>query len=611
MAEQHPRIEDFESRIASFDKEVEQVEKKIGRIAFQRGLVFLVFAALTWYVWSFGWYYSLGSLFAGLMLFLILVKRHQQTRKFQGFLKMQKRINEEEILRLNGEIDGFFDGKEFDHKDHPYSCDLDLFGPISLFQLINRTTTIFGKRTLAKWLNGVNRNQTELDSRQAGVKELAEKIDWRQEFEAHGRVSLEDGTGEDTLRNLLEMDSLILENKGLRIAPYILVPLLILAILAASLGWIPGGMILLLLIPAAIVNRFVAKRTKGILERTEKQHQRIIAFLKLIRMTEKLETDVSGLMNVKQKLGGNGLVASEKIRELSRIFNSLELRYSGSMYVVLNLLIFWDIYWYKRLDKWRKECRDEIGIWFEAIGEMETYASFAGLAYAQTDWTWPEFHQDKFIVVGDEVGHPLIAADKRVANPVSFNTRGEVMLITGSNMSGKSTYLRTIGINLILAYCGAPVCANSLELSPMSVYTSMRTEDALEENTSSFYAELKRLKMVLDIAEEGEKQVFFLLDEILKGTNSKDRHKGAIALVKQLHRAGAVGMVSTHDLELSNLEQELPGFVRNFSFLSSLKGETELSFDYQLKDGVCKSFNASQLMKNMGIEVEVDWNVRV
>ncbi|HEX2900710.1 MAG TPA: DNA mismatch repair protein MutS, partial [Bacteroidia bacterium] len=263
---------------------------------------------------------------------------------------------------------------------------------------------------------------------------------------------------------------------------------------------------------------------------------------------------------------------------------------------------YWDVFCLKALEKWKQELGERIVEWFEVIGEMEALNSLAAMRFAFPAWTDAEIVEGSFLLEGQAIGHPLIPPQQRIANPISLTGNGAIWLVTGSNMSGKSTYLRTVGLNAVLALMGAPVCATNLRLSPMEVVTSMRTIDSLEENTSSFYAELKRLQTVIQVVQT-HPNVLFLLDEILKGTNSRDRQAGARALVHQLHLRGGSGLVSTHDIELVDMAGEMPQDIHNYSFNCIVTPEGQLHFDYTLTPGQCLSMNATALMRAMGIDV--------
>jgi DNA mismatch repair ATPase MutS len=267
----------------------------------------------------------------------------------------------------------------------------------------------------------------------------------------------------------------------------------------------------------------------------------------------------------------------------------------------LNLLLLWNLNQALDLEKWKKQYATDVENWFHTLGIFETLNSLAVIHFNNPGWCFPTLHEQHFFIESAELGHPLIHENKRVNNFIKMENRGELMLVTGSNMAGKSTYLRSIGINTVLAMAGAPVCAASFRISPVQLISSMRIADNLAESTSTFYAELKKLKTVIDEV-NAEKKVFILLDEILRGTNSLDRHAGSEALIKQLIKHNAAGIIATHDLALADLKEQYPANILNYHFDVQVNQE-ELYFDYILKPGVCTSLNASILMKKIGIEL--------
>ena len=291
--------------------------------------------------------------------------------------------------------------------------------------------------------------------------------------------------------------------------------------------------------------------------------------------------------------------ASVALKRLAYIISQLNVRFNFFA-VFLNLWGLWDLHWVYRLEKWKSEEADHLLDWFDALAELEALSSMGNLAHNNPDWIFPEVEADAVLQM-DEVGHPLLASGKRISNDLHMPTSGHIKLITGSNMAGKSTFLRTVGLNIVLAMSGSVVCAKRLRLPLLDVYTSMRTQDALHESTSSFFAELKRLKTVIE-AVESKDNAFFLLDEILKGTNSRDRHSGAKALIEQLIRNGGGGLIATHDLELTALEAQSDGHIENLCMEVGIDNG-QLHFDYKLKKGITQSFNASILMQQMGIDM--------
>jgi len=296
--------------------------------------------------------------------------------------------------------------------------------------------------------------------------------------------------------------------------------------------------------------------------------------------------------------------APAAIRSVGRWFARLDYRLHPIFIFLVGIPFLWDLHCLAALEKWKKAHGAELAAWLDALADTEAMNSLAGFAFAHPHYPLPQVAWEENIrIEAAQLGHPLIPADSRVSNDFSLVGTGHTMLVTGSNMSGKSTFLRTVGINLVLAQMGSVVCADRLICAPVQVFSSMRTQDSLVENTSSFYAELKRLRQLLELAGtlDSKLPVFYLLDEILKGTNSADRHRGAEALIRQLHPLPASGMVSTHDLELGEWAAT-QSFVQNFHFRSDVQ-DGQLHFDYKLYEIICQSFNASELMRMMGIAV--------
>lgn len=281
--------------------------------------------------------------------------------------------------------------------------------------------------------------------------------------------------------------------------------------------------------------------------------------------------------------------------------NRFDMRYNMLVFIFLNSFLLWDVRQMRALNGWREKNRHRLPRWFDLIGELEVVNSLATLHFNHPAWCWPSLGGNYFTFSGSRLGHPLIPEGQRVTSDFTLSGTPKVALVTGSNMAGKSTFLRSLGVNTVLAQIGAPVCAATLELSPVRLMSSMRIADNLAENTSTFYAELKKLKTIIDVIRTHE-AVFVLLDEVLRGTNSLDRHIGSKALVRQIIREGAVAVIATHDVEIAGLEADYPRLLENYHFDVQVEGE-ELYFDYQLKHGVCQSLNASILMKKIGIEL--------
>jgi DNA mismatch repair ATPase MutS len=316
---------------------------------------------------------------------------------------------------------------------------------------------------------------------------------------------------------------------------------------------------------------------------------------------EKEEFKSQLLAGLRSKYISSETRSSHTIRKLKNILDRSDIRLNPLVFIPLNTFVFWDLQQALVLEKWKRENKQHIGDWFHSLAEIESISSLGNLSFNHPAWAFPDLAGEQGTVIADSLGHPLILRENLVTN--SFSTEGNqgLNLITGSNMAGKSTFLRSVGVNIVLAMMGSPVCARTFTVSNMKVISSMRVNDNLEENTSTFYAELKKLKEVIEAVNSNEK-VFLLLDEILRGTNSADRHTGSKALIKQLIQHNAAGLIATHDLELAKLANEFPDKLHNYHFDVQVAGD-ELYFDYKLKKGICKSMNASLLMKKIGIEL--------
>lgn len=590
----------FQSRVGQFTKEIKEVNGLLDRIAWIRLGVFIAFIVSLLVTWG-SVPVALSLIGAVFVAFGVLVKWNQRVNNRKDFLVRLRQINEDELRRLKVDLDGMDGGEEFTEPTHPYSSDLDLFGKHSLFQLISHASTLFGRRILASWMKAPADRATILQ-RQTAIKELSEQIDWRQAFEAEGGVFEDTGVTVEELRDWLHEEPFLKNNPKYKYAALFLGTLVFAGVGLAIAGlitfWAPVGVAIV----NAAFNFSLGKFSHSVYEATDRKARLLASYASLIEKIQALNPDSDLLKGFQDRLSSGSEDAASEIRRLSFIFAQLEVRLNGLPYLILNNLFFWDIIWIQKLEKWKLKLRDHLMDWFAVIGEAEAINSLSSSYYLSEYWIIPEIPDSELIVSGQNLGHPMLAPEGRVDNPIDIQKKGRIWLITGSNMSGKSTYLRTVGANLVLALCGGPVVADSLQVTPLHLASSMRAIDSLEESTSSFYAELKRLKTVIRMTEELP-ATFFLLDEILKGTNSRDRHTGSRALIRQLHESGGAGLVSTHDLDLQNFEEELKGEVINYSFHCEVKPDEKLFFDYSIRTGVCQSMNASQLMQQMGIRM--------
>ena len=589
----------FEDRYNQFEEKNVALKKESTLYAWVRVLFF--FGCVTGVVISADYASSAGILFFILLFlvgFILLLKGHLKIKAQQRFNEAMAQINHEEVMRMQGDYSAFDTGEDYLLPGHNYHIDLDVFGKHSIFQLISRTSTVFGRDLLANWLSRPAQKDTIHDRQEAGA-ELAEKLDYRQELQAHGRSNQDENSETKHLFRWIKEDNVILNQKIYSILVYVLPVLTLGSIILATLGIIQSGIPWLFVFINIGVLGTVFNRAKDIYQKTVSSNAALKAYEAQIRLIEQEQFESAYLKGLQQKLIQEGTAASKVINKLQFILDNLHNR-ANMLYHLFNLVFLLDVYWLIRAERWKENTKADVEAWFRTIGEMECLSSLAAFRFANPEYAYAQIADEGFVVEGEGVGHPMIGKAKRVSNDFDFSGKGGICLITGSNMSGKSTFLRTVGVNAVLALMGAPVCAKAFHVSYLKVFTSMRTQDDLEESVSSFYAELKRLKQMLDTI-DGKTPVLFMVDEVLKGTNSEDRHKGAIALIRQLNKAHAFGFVSTHDIGLGNITNELQG-VKNYSFNSVIEND-EIIFDYTLTKGICKSFNATKLMQKMGIEI--------
>lgn len=591
----------FLSRQQSFNQEEEHFKRKANAIGWLRLGIFTAGAAGSGYLFFNNQNGSgLGVLLVAYVFFLTAFRKHtrlQYHQKHNGFLK---KINEAEIERLNGKLSHFGAGNKFKDPKHPYTSDLDIFGEHSIYQLLNRAVTSIGKEKLAHWLKAPA-PALEITQRQEAIAELAPDIDWRQHLQAkafHYKHQVEEPF---LFFDWLKAPNFFQDKGWLKTLTFVLPLLTISSIIFFFSGYSGYPAAFCMLTQYLLCYRYAGPRD-FYYEKSSGMYDVLQSYRDLLQHIEKRPSQAIRLSALKQKLVVEGQAASVQIHKMAVIVEYLSARMNVYLSFILNAILMWDFFWMYRLEKWKKQVAPDLQHILDVIAEIEALASLAAYRYACPAYVVPTISQVPLEVNAEDLGHPLIFSDKRITKNFKIAGVGQTCIITGSNMSGKSTFLRTLGVNMVLALAGSVVCARQFRLYPVQVFTAMRTEDNLAESTSSFYAELKRLRQLLQLTAD-KTPVFYLLDEILKGTNSRDRHEGAKALIKQMHTRNASGLVSTHDLDLGAMQGEHPDYISNFSFNSTIE-EDKILFDYKLQPGLCHSFNASKLMQLMGIEID-------
>jgi len=589
----------YQRRIGEFQTQINKL-KKVDKVAVTIKLLLILFSLS--YLYKFLRDFKPTPLLGFSIVFILFIGAavfHESQLKKIKNLNLLKTINEDEIKALNHQFINVDTGQEYINPNHPYTTDLDIFGPKSLYHYLNRTATIFGKQTLAQYLSKPSKPDI-IGARQGAISELSEKLDFRHNLQKHGAFIIDTSKNRRHLKQMLDEPEVIADKKSFILLIHVF-PVLTIALIVLSFFGLPWQLAAGLFLFQLIINTTKTKKIAKIYTLSESSAKTLGAYARIINEIEHGDFNTPYLIKKKGTFTMRSQNASSYIKKLSLYIQNLELRHS-SIHFILNNILFWDLNTLYRIEKWRRETRDSIESWFHSIGEFETLSSLANLSFNNPDWTIPKIIVDRFNLEAESMGHPLIPNRERICNDFQMKNKTHIHIITGPNMSGKSTFLKTIGINLVLAVAGGPVCATSFALSPLQLVASMNAADSLDQHMSLFYAELNRLKMILDTILTGI-PVFFIIDEMLKGTNALDRQKGAIALIKQLIKEQANGIVATHDLELTKLSRIYAKNLSNFHFDGQIKNE-KLYFDYKLKKGICRSFNALVLMKKMGIQIE-------
>ena len=591
----------FEDQLAQYKKQLSGINQKIRRISIWRILSFLLTIVGIYMLSGVHLYALMAFTVIGFTVFVALVVRHSKLHKQKQWSETLVQINQTELDLLAGKTDAIPTGHEFVEQDHPFTSDLDIFGKRSLFQLVDRSATLKGRERLAERFNKLLKDAEQLKQRQKAIEELKNDPIWRQHFQAHGQLAHDE---KSTINSLLSWadDSTVLFNTPFNKLMLVLNPLLALGtILLISLGYLGfGAFVMFLFMPFAIIGRKFNK-INTLHNQLGKKTEVLRKYSDMFGMVEN-ETFGSALLNEQKSLIANHQRSTQNtIKKLSGILAAFDYRLNLIVGILLNIFFLWDILQSIRLEKWKASFGKEMESAFESLFVFDELNSLAGFAFSHPESVFPGFKKDDFLLEAEDAKHPFISEKNNIGNEISFNGWGKFQIITGANMAGKSTYLRTVGINMVLAMTGAPVLAKSLVLKPVDIFTGIKTTDSLQDGESYFFAELKRLKEMISALENGAK-LFIILDEILRGTNSADKHKGSEGLVKQLVRLNASGMIATHDLALGQLENTFPDKVVNKRFEVEIKNN-ELVFDYKLKEGISQNLNATFLMKKMGITV--------
>lgn len=592
----------YKRRLANSKRNLMETKRIVYLLGSTRLAVFLLTLTAVIIFWSKGTATITAIIAAGLIGFLSLLKVYNKHQNRKHYLRTSIRCDENELKALTRNDFSAFDGAA-DHLDseHSFALDLDIFGNQSLFQSINRTCTNFGRNVLIDWFERPLRFADKIVGRQEAVRELCAKETFIHQFEVLGRINPGRSTDYMEIDQFVAGPYFIRNRKLWKTLSKVFPAVWLIAIITVVAGWLPLNVLIGVYLATFLISELQAKPVNQLQQVIGKKVDILRTYSDLIELVEKEPFESFRLKDLQTIFTDGKIPASTKFKRIAQLANELEQRGNLVVHLLLNPLLLWDIKKSIIIEEWKEKDGQNLMLWIKTLGRFDAFNSLGRLSFNHPNYVYPTLTDDYFVMQGKALGHPLMKEDDCVRNDIDVSRNPYFLIITGANMAGKSTYLRTIGVNYVLACMGAPVFADSLTLCPANLVTSLRTSDSLNNNESYFYAELKRLKMIIDRLYNGER-LFIILDEILKGTNSIDKQKGSLALIEQLVKLDACGIIATHDLVLGTLEKEFPQHVKNYRFEADIDDD-DLSFSYKLREGIAQNMNATFLMKKMGITV--------
>ncbi|HEV9035659.1 MAG TPA: hypothetical protein VGQ51_03525 [Puia sp.] len=595
----------YQGQVDACRMEIRRLQNKLNSLAILRVLVFAWFAGSVYTLiqgLSAGWLVSAILAAAGFIGCVNIYLRWKDKRRLQEKLRY---VCENELAQLGGAENRFPDGGSWLDSAN-YLDDLDIFGPRSLFHVLNRTTTAPGASDLAARLRQPFLMSGTIQQQQEAIRVLTPQAVIRQLLTATGMVSGEDAqrAGQSGGHNASENKNL---DDWLDTPPRLVNrPWLWLVIAALSLFNLYGLYLFFdngnytLIIAGIIISRAITGAWSRYINTQHRlighQHALLDQYAGILSVFNQTATTGSHLL---QQVQESTEKASSAMRRLSRLSSYFDQRLNLLVNLILNTFFFYDLLCMIALERWKTANRAGFPAWIDAVGTVEALNSLAGFAYNHPEYIYPSPVAGPLLIEATGLAHPMIPATRRIANDIAIGRDQRLILVTGSNMSGKTTFLRTVGVNLLMAQCGLPVCATTFTFTPMQLLTSLRITDSLQEQTSYFMAELNKLQMIIHRLRAGE-PALVLIDEILRGTNSEDKTYGSEQFIRRLLQYPCLSFFATHDLTLGQLEGEMPGAISNYCFESVIEGE-ELHFDYRLRRGVARNRNASFLMRRMDI----------
>ena len=573
------------------ETELKETKNKLANLSILRLIVFVLTSVGIYFL--FDTLRIVGVIGAvGVIVFGILLIKYLDAKESKILLITKIKINETEIRVLEGNFSFLKTGEEFIDPTHVYSNDIDLFGRGSFFQYINRTSTKQGAKELAKTIT--ENHILSIDKKQEVLKELSQKVAWRQHFSALASlVTTRYSTKEilDFIQNYSTVFSLIVSK-----LPIVFSLISIVLIALVSFTIIPFSILILWVFIGLGITALFFKKTQEIYVRADKAKATFKQYYLLLQEIENRKFSSAKLQEKQQIIQSEKLQASVIFKQFSKILDAFDQRNNLLIAFVGNAFFLWDLRNAVKVEIWITNYKHTVKKWFEVIAFFDAQNSLANFQYNHPEYTFPKVQKQDAIIKAVGLGHPLLNSEKRIDNDFNIYDQ-EFFIVTGANMAGKSTFLRTVSLSIVMANVGLPVCAKSYIYNPVKLITSMRTSDSLADDESYFYSELKRLKFIVDTIDKDD--YFIILDEILKGTNSKDKAIGSKKFIEKLVSSKSTGIIATHDVSLCELATDFSE-IKNYYFDAEISND-ELYFDYLFKKGVCKNMNASFLLKKMEI----------
>ncbi len=581
----------YTSQKSIFEQKSTQLKKKL---SISSTLRFLTFSAII-----LGIYLFFGNISAmllvvgtGIIVFIYLVLKHSDLQYNFNLNKTLISINQTELSVLKRDYLNLDDGSEFLNPKHFYSYDIDLFGKGSFFQYCNRTVTVEGKDKLFSKLT--SNSISAIKEKQSGIKELSEKPIWRQHFSAIASLVKVEHPAKEIINWIHNYKAVFPTYFKYLPAVFSVLSLTLIVVLVLQL--IPEIILLLWLFIGLGISGFYVKKVNELSRNTDNAKDTFKQYHKLLNEIEQTTFTSEILKNKQLEIQTDAKKASTIFKEYSKLLDALDQRNNVIIAVLGNGFFLRDLHQVYKIENWIATYKTKVEQWFKVIAFFDAQNSLANFAFNHSNYVFPEIKNNDNVIKATNLGHTLLKEGQRIDNDFTIKNQ-QFFIITGANMAGKSTFLRTVSLSIVMANIGLPVCAEHFEYSPIKLITSMRTSDSLVEDESYFFSELKRLKFIVDEIENDD--YFIILDEILKGTNSTDKAIGSKKFVQKLVASNSTGIIATHDLSLCEIEKELTE-VKNYYFDAEIISD-ELNFDYQLKDGICKNMNASFLLKKMKI----------